>query len=101
MANTPPIACSLPTHELPARLAEIGAVGRAALRAKQLNGARAILRFERHPGIHERLAAIVAAEARCCAFLTMTLTETPAEITLTIAAPTGAEHVLQGLLAAF
>jgi drug/metabolite transporter superfamily protein YnfA len=73
MTSDLPIVCSLTAEELPARLAEIRAVSRAALRATRVRGSSAVLHFDSRPGIRERLAAIVAAEAECCAFLTMTL----------------------------
>lgn len=97
-----PIACTLTAAELPARLDAIRAVSRDALRSKERDGTRAVLRFDHAPGVHERLAAIVAAEATCCAFLTMTLADDePAAVTLTIDAPADAAPLLDGLLAAF
>jgi hypothetical protein len=96
-----PIACSLTGDELPARLAEIRAVSRQALRAKTTAVMHAVLSFEPAPGVRDRLAAIVAAEAKCCAFLTMDLAEQPEAITLTIDASEDAELVLEELLSSF
>ncbi len=62
---------------------------------------RAVLTFEAKPGVRKRLAAIVAAESQCCAFLTMTLTDTPDAITLAIKAPDDAAPVLAELLTSF
>ena len=45
------------------------------------------LRFRPYPGIRERLEAIVAAEARCCAFLGFDLREDAGDLVLTIAPP--------------
>lgn len=101
MAVPLPIACTLTADELPARLEEIRAVSRAALRAKQRDDSRAVLRFDRQPGVRDRLAAIVAAEAKCCAFLKMTLDDVPEGIRLEIEAPADAEPVLEALLATF
>lgn len=96
-----PIACTLTADELPARLEQIRSLARDALRAKTAAGTRAVLTFEPAPGVRERLAAIVAAESACCAFLTMTLAGGPGAITLTIDAPADAVPVLAELLAAF
>lgn len=99
--NSLPIVCALAGDDLKSRLAEIRTVSRAALRVKRHDGPHAELCFAPLPGILERVAAIVAAESQCCAFLTMRLEQTPAEIILTIDVPDDAEPVLEQLLDAF
>ncbi len=101
MTTPLPIACTLTADELPARLDEIRAVSCEALRSKHRDGTRAVLRFARAPSLRERLAAIVAAEARCCAFMTMTLADEPEAIALTIDVPADAVAILEQLLASF
>ena len=101
MTTSLPIACTLTGDELPARLAEIRAVSRQALRTKTITGGYALLSFDPAPGVRDRLAAIVEAESRCCAFLTMRLADDAGAITLTIEAPEDAEPVLAELLASF
>src|SRR5256885_11449909 len=96
-----PIACSLSAAELPARLAEMNSLGRSALLGVERKEATAVLRFRRGAETSERLVAVVAAEARCCAFLAMELPETPDALALTISAPRDALAVLDGLVAAF
>ena len=96
-----PIACSLNETELPARLAEMRALGHDALLSARRVGPRAVLRFTADPGIRARVETIVAAEARCCAFLTMRISTDPDAIALTIEAPDEAEVVLQDLVEAF
>ena len=96
-----PIACSLGAGDLNDRLAEIAGLGRDALREAELAGLRAQLRFARAPGIPQRLARIVAAESECCAFLTMTVREQADALVLTIAAPGGAELVLEEFVDGF
>jgi hypothetical protein len=86
---------------LPVRLAEMAALGGAALVDACQDAAHAELRFAAAPGVHRRVEAIVAAESQCCAFLTMRVTGEPDTIVLTIDAPEGAEPVLQELLDAF
>ena len=96
-----PIVCSLDADELEQRLAEIGAVGADALRDVQSLPGEAILRFAAGEETRERLEAIVAAEARCCAFMSFDLCEEPGAIVMRISAPDGAELVLDDLVGAF
>jgi len=96
-----PIVCSLSATELPARLAEMAALGREALLDAKHEGTRAELRFAAGAAVRARVDAIVAAEAQCCAFLTMRVTEPPDMVVLSVDAPAGAELVLRELLGAF
>jgi hypothetical protein len=97
--SDPPIACSLGAEELPGRLAAMAAVGRTSLLAAERDGVRAVLRFR--PAAREGLAAIVASEAECCAFLSMELQGVPDTVVLTVHAPTGAEPLLHEIVSAF
>lgn len=85
------IACSLNLTDLAQR--------REDMRAVPLLGASAQLRFARES--RTDLERIVAAEARCCAFLAMELRDDGEELVLTIDAPKGAEAVLGGMVEAF
>lgn len=96
-----PIACTLTAEEMPKRFAEMQAVGRRALLASSLTPSEAVLRFAPGETVRARLTAIIAAEARCCAFLAMTLTERDDAVVLTITGPDGAQPVLAELVAAF
>lgn len=101
MSAEPPIACSLSATELPTRLAEMAALGDAALLDVRHAGTHAELRFAAGGGVRERLEAVVAAESECCAFLAMRVTEAAHTVVLTIDAPEGAEPVQQELVNAF
>ena len=101
MPNNQPIACSLSATELRLRLAEMAALGDAALLETRRAGARAELRFAPGATVRARLDATVAAEARCCPFLTMSLSEDRAAITLRVVAPEGAEEALSEITEAF
>jgi hypothetical protein len=101
MATDLPIACSLTAAERPARLAEMAAIGTASLLGVETGDASATLRFRKYAETRERLEAIVAAEAECCAFMAMTLGNEPEAIVLTIDAPAGAEPVMRQLVRAF
>jgi MerR family transcriptional regulator, copper efflux regulator len=72
MRNEPQVACSLNREELADRLAEMRAVCRNALVAIGPSGT---LRFRGGHATRERLEAIIAAESRCCPFLTFDLRE--------------------------
>ena len=93
-----PLACSLDASALEERFAEIQAVGRTALIAAEPPG---ILRFRATPGTRERLQQIVAAEAECCPFLSLELSEHKEELRLTVSAPEGADTVAAELVQAF
>jgi hypothetical protein len=100
MSNDLPIACSLNAAELPQRLAEMAHLGRAALLDARAEPRRAQLRFAAGAGIRDRVQAVVAAESRCCAFLTMRISDEPDAIVLTIDAPERAQGVLAELVGA-
>jgi hypothetical protein len=51
------IACSLSAAEMPARLAEIGALGREAMTGAEISEGRATLRFAVGAGVRHRLDA--------------------------------------------
>jgi hypothetical protein len=96
-----PIACSLNASELPARLDEMAALGRAVLIDARTEPTRAQLRFAAGIGVRARVEAIVAAESECCAFLDMRVSDEPDSVVLTIDAPEDAELVLAELVDAF
>ena len=98
MTRETPIACSLTTDELPARLAEIRAIGADALLHVDSGGT---LHFRNDAGTRARLEEIVAAESECCGFLVFSLLADDDELELRITAPEGAEPVADELVHAF
>jgi hypothetical protein len=90
-----PVACSLSGPELKERLAEISAAGRHAVRVGDE------LRFPGDAATRERLQGIIAAESRCCAFLSFDLRESGDELVLTIDAPADGEPIASELIEAF
>lgn len=96
-----PVACSLNASELQGRLAEIAAVGAGALLADEVDGDRHLLRFRAGDEARGRLQKIVAAEAECCSFLALDLSEAGGELILAIAAPGAGQLVADELAAAF
>lgn len=101
MTDPLPIACSLGACDLRRRLDEIAALGRESLRSRSADGDRQILRFRADPATQQRLGEIVAAEARCCAFLDLDLTQEGDELVLRIAAPANQLAVADALALAF
>ncbi|MGZ6697306.1 MAG: hypothetical protein ACXVFL_16910 [Solirubrobacteraceae bacterium] len=99
MTTEPPIACTLTEAEMPARRVEMAALARDLVSA-DVQEAHAVLRFRQAAAARERVAAFVAAESRCCAFLHMRLRDDPDALTLTIDGPPDAEPVLGELVAA-
>ncbi len=101
MTDAEPIACSLGASDFQQRLSEIAEVGAASLIGREEEGGRHILRFRFDPTTRHRLAQIVAAEAECCSFLDLALTEHDGELILTLAAPAEAQPVVDELAVAF
>ena len=98
MTTEPPIACTLTEAERPARHAEMTVTARDLVSA-ETHAAHAVVRLRPAAGTRERVAAFVAAESRCCAFLRMELREDPEALTLTIDGPAGSEPVVRELVA--
>jgi hypothetical protein len=96
-----PIACSMSAAKLPARLAQIAALGRDALMDVRLSGTHATLRFTACDGVRERVTSLAAAESACCAFLAMQVSDELDGVVLSISAPEDAEPVLHELVDAF
>jgi hypothetical protein len=96
-----PIACSLDASEMASRLADMRAVGEAALVSADAADSRVVLRFRSGADTLDRLRTIVAAEASCCPFLALELIEATEVVTLAIRAPEGGEPVLREIVAAF
>jgi hypothetical protein len=101
MAESLPIACSLGASDLQRRLAEIAAVGADGLLGRALEDGRQVLRFRANAEVQERLQAIVAAEAECCSFLGLSLSEASGELVLVIEAADEAQPVADELARAF
>jgi hypothetical protein len=101
MANDTPIACSLGAGDLKQRLAEIAEIGTNSLISREADGDRHLLRFRADTDSRQRLEEIVAAEAECCAFLDLALSEKGGELVLSIASPKNAQALGDGLARAF
>ena len=102
MSPRAPIACTLSEADRPARRAEMATIAPAASSSRPRRmQTRISMRFRPAAGTRERLAAFVAAESRCCAFLRMQVRDDPDALTLTIDGPAGCEPVMGEMVAAF
>jgi hypothetical protein len=101
MTDPKPIACSLGASDLQQRLDQIAEVGAASLIGRDSEGGTHTLRFRRDPTTRRRLEEIVVAEAGCCSFLDLELTELDGELILMLGAPKDGQSVADGLAAAF
>jgi hypothetical protein len=96
-----PIACTLSAADYEQRMRDIAALGHDALLDAGTDGGRATLRFSDHPGVRERLQAIVAAEGACCSFLDLSLSDADGALVLAIAAPPDGAFMVRELSDAF
>lgn len=101
MSTELPIACSLSATDLTRRLAEFAELGGQALLDARTDRTQAVLRFAAGVGVRERVAALVAAESQCCAFIEMRVSDAPDAVVLAMNAPAGAELVLAEIVDAF
>jgi hypothetical protein len=93
-----PIACTLSPAQMKGRGGDIRVLGRAALVSVECGERHATLGFRPGPEVRERVEAIVAAEAECCAFLDFAVSAGEEDATIvTIEAPAGGEATLRGL----
>jgi hypothetical protein len=101
MTEDTPIACSLGVSDLQQRLNEIAEVGAGSLLERSTDGNRHLLYFRAGAETRRRLEAIVAAEAKCCSFLDLTLSDRGGELILSIDAPAAGRSTADELAAAF
>lgn len=101
MTDPQPIACTLGASDLSQRLDEIAAIGAESLLGHEAGGGVHTLRFRQNEATRRQLEEIADAEARCCSFLDLGISERDSDLVLTIAAAEGGEPVAQALALAF
>jgi hypothetical protein len=101
MTEEQPLACSLNGGDLERRLAAISDLGRDSLLGRSVEEGRHRLRFRSDEGTRRRLDEVVAAEAECCSFLALEVSEADGDLLLSIAAPAEAQEMADGLAACF
>ncbi len=101
MTDPKPIACTLGASDLSQRLDEVAALGADSLIGHEAADGVHTLRFRPDARTRCRLDEIVAAEAQCCSFLDLNVSERDGELILTIAAPEPGKPVAKELALAF
>lgn len=101
MTNDNPVTCALGAGALEQRLATIAATGASSLISRDIEGNRHLLRFQADGTTRRQLEGIVAAEAECCSFLDIELSEDGGWLILSIAGPENAQAVVDELADAF
>lgn len=94
-----PIACTLSSPELQARLEWIARLNADALREHRRNGLQLELVYA--SGAAERVREMVRHERQCCAFLNFSLHESPDFVALTIEVPERAREVAEIVFESF
>ena len=92
-----PIACTLEGAALAERGRQMAKLGEDALTGVELDGIHAVLRFH---DARMRVAELVEAESRCCAFLDFAVANVGDDTTLDVRAPEGADEALRLWVAA-
>ena len=93
----PPVACTLDPALMPWRGDGVRALGQDGLVSIDRQERDVTLRFRPDAAIRQRVASIVAAESKCCAFLDFAITDDQDATILKIAAPEGAEQAVHEL----
>jgi hypothetical protein len=101
MTDLTPIVCTLGTGDLRQRLEEIAALGAESLLGRAERDGVHTLRFRLDDRTRRRLEEIVAAEAKCCSFLDLDISERDGELLLTLTAPEPGRPVADELALAF
>ena len=94
-----PIACTLSAADYAARTQDIRELARHALRSRQPIPDGTRLTFEPGADTERQLRELVAAEARCCAFLRMDLRPAENVLVLDVTGPAEAEPIIAKLFA--
>jgi MerR family transcriptional regulator, copper efflux regulator len=94
-----PIGCTLSAADYAERAQDTHELARRALRSREQIPEGARLTFEPGADTERRLREIVAAEARCCAFLRMDLRSADDALVLDVTGPAEAEPIIAELFA--
>ena len=86
-ASTPSV-CTLTPTDLQLRLAELASIGREGLISNNSEKGVHRLTFRSDEAIRRRLLQIVSAEAVCCSFLSLQLSDSSNQLSLTIQSKT-------------
>ena len=96
-----PIACTLGPGDGRDRMLRWQQLWHLAEPAGQVADGRLVLRFAPLPGVAAELAALAAAEAECCSFVSWDVGEVDGHPVLTVTAPAGSPQALDPIAAMF
>ncbi|HEX2084084.1 MAG TPA: hypothetical protein VHF89_00245 [Solirubrobacteraceae bacterium] len=94
-----PIACTLTPSAMTDRLEVIARLRDDALLGREATAEGMRVRLRDEPGVERRARELIAAEAQCCAFLSMSLGRVDGELVLEIAGPPEARPVIETFFA--
>ena len=94
-----PLACSLSGKELRERGDWLERLGRHVVRREPRPGGM-VVRFRREAGVEEELRELVAAEARCCPFLTLSVRAEGDLLELDVSGPPDAQGIVEEMFGA-
>jgi hypothetical protein len=94
-----PIACTLTPGEFAGRSSDIAALSARALRSRHAIPGGARLTFANDERTQGELRDLVAAEARCCAFLQLDLRPDAGDLVLDVTGPPEALSIIEELFA--
>jgi hypothetical protein len=97
MTTDLPPTCSLTDSELTQRRERMRVLADRALIDGTETPVGRRLRFQDRPEVEREIEALIAAEARCCPFLTFALRRTDGELVLDVTAPPEAGGLLEPL----
>lgn len=98
---SPPIACSLSAADYRERLAAISEIGSSSLITVQEGPRETVMRFRHASETRDKLRMIVSQEAKCCAFLDLSLRTLKDELVLTLRAPEEARPIVDDVIRSF
>lgn len=81
-----PVACTLSAGDGAERMRRWEALARAGHATLERDGHRLTVAYRAAPGVGDELEALAAAERRCCAFVSWTVSHEPDRLVLTVAA---------------
>jgi hypothetical protein len=98
-AGEAPIACTLTSADYRSRLDDLAGLAARALRSREPIDGGERLTFAADPSTEDELRSVIAAEAACCSFLTMTLARRDGALVLDVVGPADARPIITELFA--
>ena len=94
-----PVACTLPTAQVPQRLAEFEELFAVVREARRPAPTRLLLTLQPAPGRAEAVRGLAARESACCSFFGFAVHGEDDEVVLEVGVPTARVEVLDAMAA--